>query len=126
MTHTYDGALTTDKEKVRFYIQDTTRNSGPKPSDGNFSDEELDALVTAEGSWQRAVAAAFETLAAAWRTTPSFSADGGRYNMSDIADGFAVQAQSWRQRYGSSGSAAGSRAVTRVDGYSDDVDNQET
>jgi len=43
-------------------------------------------------------------------------------NRSDIANGFLAQAKEWRRSYGRGG-GAGSRAVTRVDAYSDDKDN---
>lgn len=127
MTFTYTDTLDEDRDKVRFYLQDVVMGAGPKPGDGNFTDEELDGLITVEGDWQRAVAAGFETLAAAWRRYPSFSADGLQLSRSDIARGYADQATEWRTKYGSatSTSRAGSRAVTKVDGYSDDVDSHE-
>jgi len=123
MTFTYAGTLATNLDKVRYYLQDTTSGAGPKPGDGNFTDAELTGLITVEGSWQCAVAAGFETLAAAWRHYPSFQADGLRLDRTAIADGYAAQALQWRKRHGASGGGAGSRSVTRVDGYSDDVDN---
>lgn len=126
MAFTYSGTLATDLDKVRFYLQDTVSGSGPKPADGNFTNAELTGLITTEGSWQRAVAAGFETLATAWRRYPSFTADGLQLARSDIAKGFDEQAQKWRKQYGTSTTArtgvAGSRAPTRVDGYSSDVD----
>lgn len=127
MTITYNANLTRDMDKVRFYLQDTVNDSGPKPADGNFTDAELTALVTVEGSWQRAVAAGFEALAAAWRKYPSFTADGLKLDRSDIADGYEAKAKEWRKLYGTSVASrtagAGSRAVTRVDGYSSDIDS---
>ncbi len=125
MAVTYLGTLATDRDKVRFYVQDTVEDSGPKPSDANFSDAEIDGLITAEGSWERGVAAGFETLAAAWRRYPTFKADGLSLNRSDIAKGYDTQAKEWRRKHGGSGGGAGSRAVTRVDGYSDDITNVE-
>ena len=125
MTVTYLGTLASSRDKVRFYLQDTTDGSGPKPADGNFSDAEIDGLLTAEGSWERAVAAGFETLAAAWRRYPSFKADGLSLNRSDVAKGYSTQAKEWRRKHGGSGGGAGSRAVTRVDSYSDDITNVE-
>lgn len=127
---TYDAALATDRDRMRFYLQDTVYRSGPKPADVNFTDGELAGLLTIEGSWQRAVAAGFETLAAAWRKYPSFTADGLSLSRSHIADGFAEQAKVWRAAWGTTAASrsggAGSRAVTRVDGYSSTVDNQTT
>jgi len=125
MAMTYSAALSTDKDKVRFYLQDTTNDDGPKPGDENFSDAEIEGLVSIEGSWQRAVAAGLEILANAWRKYPSYKSDDMSMSASDIADGYAADAKTWRAKYGNTGSAsrAGSRAVTRVDGYSDDLDN---
>lgn len=129
MTFTYSGDLGTDLDKVRFYVQDMTSGAGPKPADANFTDAEITGLITAEGTWQRAVAAAFETLAAAWRRYPSFASPSLSLSRSHIADGYAKQAEAWRARYGlstSGASRAGSRVVTRQDGYSTDVDSNDT
>ena len=124
MAFTYLGTLATNLDKVRFYIKDTVENSGPRPSDNNYTDAELSGLVTTEGSWQRAVAAAFESLAAEWTRYPTFDDGALKLNRSDIADGYAALAASWRRKYGtSSGTASGSRAITRVDAYSSDDDN---
>ena len=82
-------------------------------------------MITVEGIWQRAVAAGFEALAAEWRRHPTFKADGLSLNRSDIAKGFADQAKEWRLKYGSITGSTGYRALIKVDGYSDDVDNLE-
>ena len=125
MAFTYDATLASDRGRVRFYLQDTLASDGPKPADVNFLDSEIDGLIAAEGSWQRAVAAGLEVLAAAWRKYPSYKSDDLSMSSSDIADGYAEDAKVWRDNFGSAGSAstAGSRAVTRVDGYSNDKDN---
>ena len=122
MTVTYVGNLSNNRDKVRFYLGDKEDGAGPLPEDANFSDAEIDGLISSEGSWQRAVAAGFETLAARWRRHPTFKADGLTLNRTDIANGFLAQAKEWRRSYGRGG-GAGSRAVTRVDAYSDDKDN---
>jgi len=51
MAFTYAGDLGTDRDKVRFYINDRVSGSGPRPSDGNFTDDEISGLITAEGNW---------------------------------------------------------------------------
>lgn len=126
---TYQDDLSADRYRVRFYIQDTTESAGPKPNDANFSDAEIDGLIALEGTWQRAVAAGFETLAAAWRRYPSFATEGLRLDRTAIADGYAAQAKEWRSKYGAGTTAAtsraGSRAPTRQDGYSQDVASDE-
>ena len=119
MAFTYSEALSEDRDKVRFHLQDTVSGSGPKPSDGNFSDAEIDGLVTLEGHWQGAVAAGFETLAAAWRRYPNYSADGVKLDRSDIAAGYAEQAAIWRAQYGRAGDSS-IASLERTDAYSDD------
>lgn len=124
MSFTYSDALTLDRDLVRFAVGDTVVSSGPKPADANFSDAEIAGLVTIEGTWQRATAAAFETLAALWARHVNFSADGMSASQSDVADQYRASAALWRGRYGTAATgASGSSAVTRVDGYSDDLDN---
>jgi len=125
MAFTYVGTLATDRDKVRFYIQDTVESAGPKPDGKNFSDAEIDGLVTNEETWGRAVAAAFESLTAIWRTLYTFSADGGTYHRSNVADGYAAFAAQWRKKYGYSGSTVSTSALTRVDAYSDDIASNE-
>lgn len=98
MAFTYSDALTTNRDKVRFYIQDTAEDSGPRPSGGNFTDAEIDGLITVEGSWRRAVSAAFETLAAQWSRYADISAGPHRESLSQIAKSYRQQAQEWRGR----------------------------
>jgi hypothetical protein len=126
MAFTYTDTLATNRDKIRFYLQDTVENSGPKPSDGNFSDAEIAGLVTAEGSWQKAVAAGYEVLAAAWAGYADWQAGPRRESASQIADRWAALAEEWRDRHGASATGAGTRHPTRVDGYSDDVSSEET
>lgn len=121
MTFTYVGDLSTDLDKVRFHIQDTVSGSGPKPSDGNFTDEELGGLITVEGAWQRATAGAAEILASAWATYTDLKVGPRSEALSKIADSWREQAETWRDTYGSTSGGAGSRHPTKIDGYSDDI-----
>jgi hypothetical protein len=121
---TYSDTLATDCDRVRFAIGDTVSASGPKPADANFTDAELAGLVTIEGTWQRATAAAFEVLASLWAKHPTFEADGVRASQSDIAKQYRESALEWRKRFGTSGTmSCGSTAVIRQDGYSSDLDS---
>lgn len=126
MAFTYVGDLSTNRDNVRFYIQDTVSGSGPKPSDGNFTDAEIDGLITLEGGWERAVAGAFETLSSAWSTYANIRVGPRSEEYSKIADAFLAQADRWRRRYGATTTGAGSRHVTRIDGYTDDVASDAT
>jgi len=119
-TVTYNDALATNRDKIRFAINDTVSGSGPRPSDGNFTDDELTALVTNEGTWQRAVAAAFERLAAEWTRHTTFRADGLSLNRSDIAKGYREDAKRWRTQYGYTRPTYVAGQITK-DAYSDDI-----
>lgn len=66
MAFSYSTALATDRDKVRFFIGDTTSGSGVRPANANFSNEEIDGLLALGGSWQAAAALAFRALASAW------------------------------------------------------------
>ena len=115
MAFTYVGDLSTDLDSARVYLQDITENSGPLPADANFSDATLNGLISSEGTWQRAVAAGFELLAAAWTRHVTFTADGLSLSRSDIADGYAEKAALWRKRWGSASGQIGT--LDREDAY---------
>lgn len=123
MSHTYLTSLVSDVHKVRFYIGDTNPEEGPRPNGETYTDEEISAVLTLEGSWQRGVAAMFETLAAEWRPFPSFDADQFSLSSSHISRGYRDEAESWRAKWGYGGTAVGVRSVSpiRVDAYSDDL-----
>jgi len=125
MAFTYIGDQSTDRDKVRSYIRDTTEGSGPLPGGENFTDAEIDGFVSTEGSWQRATAALMETLANRWATFVDISAGPHRESLSQVAAAWRAQAAAWRKKYGST-SRATVGWVTRVDGYTDDVAANET
>jgi hypothetical protein len=105
MAFTYLDTLATDRDKVRFHIQDTIEDEGRKPNNGNFSDAEIDGLLTIEGSWQRAVAAGFEALASIWATESSFSVFNGQFTRNTVGVQYQKLAELWRDKYGEGGSA---------------------
>lgn len=117
---TYIGDLSSDRDKTRFYLNDTDPGDGPLPGDRNFSDNEIDGLVTMEGTWQRAVAAGFEALASAWAMYVDTQVGPRREQMSQVSEQYEKLAAKWRKTYGPKRPmwVAG---IIRVDGYSDDV-----
>jgi len=117
---TYDDALSTDRDRVRFHIGDTVSGAGPRPADRNFTDDEIAGMVTNEGSWQRAVANGLERLAREWNRHTTFKADGLSVNRSDIAKGYRADALDWRKRFGYTVPAYVAGQIN-VDGYSDDI-----
>lgn len=125
MSFSYSTSLATDTHRVRFHIGDTDVKTGPRPNNATYSDEEIAAVIAYEGSWERAVAALFETLSAEWRLHPTFAADQFTISNSHIPRGYAEEAKNWRERHGWSGDAtrrsATSFSPVRVDWYSDDL-----
>ncbi len=128
MAVTYVDTLLTDRDVFRVTLNDTVSGSGPKPGTStatNFSDNEITGLITLEGTVNRAIARAYEILAAAW----------ARYGLSEIgprkedarsqSTAFAKLATQWRKDYGYATSRVTSSFVTRVDAYSDDIANDE-
>ena len=125
MAFTYLGTLGTNLDRVRFNINDTVEDSGPRPADANYTDAELNGLITVEGSWQRAVAGGFERLAAEWMRFPSFKETNGlSLNRSDIAKGFLDIAGTWRAAFGQAVPVYVAGQITK-DGYSDDIPSDE-
>ena len=124
MAFTYNADLSTDRDKLRRAIGDVTEDSGMLPTGANFTDAELDSFVSEEGTWQKAVAYACETLANAWATSVTFKADGVSVNRSDVAEMWREMADTWRAKYGGA-TRGGAAAVKRADGYRPDLSNIE-
>ncbi len=104
MSFSYDPAQADDVSKIRYRIGDTEENNGAFPDAKNVSDEELTASIAFEGSWERAVAASFEVLAAHWAAEMNVSvSDGGgsqSWQYQNTIKAFQEQAKWWRDRYG--------------------------
>lgn len=126
MTWSYTAGSGDDLDRVRVQIQDVVENSGPLPRTGsasNFADEELNDMITAEGSWQRATANAFEVLASAWRTKPDLDIGPRSESYSQVSEGYAADAQHWRKLHGTGGGRVVAVLPLRRDGYSGDTAN---
>lgn len=100
MAFTYD--LTTDQGKVRFNLGDTVPDAGPRPDKRNFSDEEIDHLLSEEGSVVVAATAfGFEILTSEWRAFAlKDKEDESEFDAKGLADGYAKQADDWRAKPG--------------------------
>lgn len=71
---TFSYAPSTDVGKVRFYTGDTVEDGAW------FTDEEIDALITSEGTWQKAVIACIQNQLARMSSDPDVQADWLRYS----------------------------------------------
>lgn len=106
MTFTYLGDLSTDLDEVRFTVGDTVENSGVKPGTGsatNFTDEEINGLLTREGSVTRAIGKIYQVLAAMWTRFVDSKIGPRDEKLSKIADGWRKQWQDYVAENGSSG-----------------------
>ena len=122
MAFTYDATLSTDLSKVRFHIDDTTSGSGPMPSGGNFTDAELTYLLTG-GSVAIAVSDAMGAIAARWSGYSNITVGPRREEYSQVAQAWERRKTSWDDTHSVHIVTTGTVAyVTRVDGYSDDID----
>lgn len=96
MTFTYDAPGESDKDTVRFLIQDT--NS----SEALMTDEEIDYLVDTwkdrYGSLEYVASVAANTLAARYAREASYSADGVSINLAQQAQQFRDLAASLREQ----------------------------
>lgn len=111
MAFTYD--LTTNRGKTRLILGDTST------SGSIFGDDEIDYFLSEEGSSvYKAAALGLESLAQRYAHKASFSADGLSVQYNDMAQSCRAQAKELRKR---AGGGAAAYAMTRYDGYSDDV-----
>ncbi len=126
MTFTYD--LTTDIGAARLELGDTSSGSGVKPDGTNLSDEELQSLITREGSVMRGCAAACELLARHWARVANISVGSRREDFGAVAEQWSKQAKTLREQHGgASGSVtAFSVGVKRNDGYATQADTEYT
>lgn len=115
MAFTYD--LATDIGKLRLNLGDKTANKGPLPDQSNFSDEELQSLLTQEGNVMRAVAAACEVLATIWSAVSDSQSSGDQSESFGQAGRFRDRAAALRSQYGGA-STAFAVSFRRHDGYS--------
>ena len=63
MAFTYLGTLATNLDKVRFYVGDTVSGTGVKPDGSNFTDAEINGVLTVAGTWSAAVVQILRNLA---------------------------------------------------------------
>lgn len=127
MSFTYD--LDTPIGEVRLEIgdDDNSADAGVKPNGTNFSDEEIQKALDNEGGIVlRAAARLCEILARRWAGAgENVRIRDYQINTTEKAKYYAELAKELRARAGGA-FAGGSVATTRVDGYSDDIDSQET
>lgn len=119
MTFTYDSTdLSTTLAQVRLELGDTD-SSAP-----HFTDEELQVYIDRHPSDNLLAAAdAADALALRYSTLYDFDSDNQSFKRSQMAPALRELAKALRER---SSSKTAALHVTRVDGFSDDIANDET
>jgi len=128
MAITYDTSdpLGTDLGKVRFHIGDTVDSAGPLPSAGNFTDAELNGLLTSAGSVNNTVSAAMAAISARWASYANITVGPRKEEYAAIAESWAARQKDWNAQHGIKLTSTASVAfVTRIDGWSDDISADE-
>lgn len=108
--------LDTDAGKVRLEIGDTDTTAA------ELLDEEIAYFLSTEGSVLGAAARACEALAAKYARQFDFQTDDQSFKRSQISKAYADKAKELRARAG----GVSTVSPTRIDGYSDDIANNET
>lgn len=116
MTFSYD--LDEDIGKLRLEIGDTVIDIGVKPDETNFTDEELNYLLTEEGSIGRAAARACEILARMFAPLVDLAVGPQREKLGDVHDHWMEQAATLRAEHGGGSARTVSVGVIPKDGYS--------
>lgn len=116
MAFTFTGNLDTDLDKLRFDVGDNISGVGIQPDNSNVPDATMNALITAEGSWESAAVRVCETMARHWRRVANISVGSRREDLGSIADGWQKSADDLRAKYGI-GARMFSTSLLRNDGY---------
>lgn len=113
---------TVPRDRVRFYINDTVLNEGPRPDGRNFSDAEIAFFLSEEDSRVNgAVARAFEVLANEWSGYAlSMKEADLAVDAKEVADNYRIQAAFWRKKPGGGSEvelSGGVVTLERTDAY---------
>ena len=131
MAFSYSDVLTVDRDKVRFRIGDTQLNAGPRPDGRNFSDLELDFILSEEDSRVNgAIAHSFEILENEWsQYALSEKLQDVSFDAREVADNYAKRAAKWRKKPGGADDEERGSAIvafTRHDAYTDAASSEYT
>ena len=122
MSFTY--ILGTDIGKVRFDVGDTSSadGEGVKPDGSFITDEEVQMLLTREGSVGRATAAACEALARMYARFTDLTVGPRKESLSQASVAYAKQAQELRRQFGGGSKRATAGGIVKQDGFNAGLD----
>lgn len=118
----------TNLEKLRLRIGDT--DVGDSGANARFKDSELNYFLSAETTIAAAALAAVESWVAKKASSYDFETDGQSFKRSQESEAMLALAKYWRSlgvTTSMDSDTAGVRTVdvTKIDGWSDDIDNQD-
>ena len=108
MSATFDVTLSNDISKVRFHVGDVDI------ANAALQDETITALVTSEGTWQKATIAALHYLIALV-SKPNFTADWLTVDNKSAREGYQALLSEKRAAFGLAQITATATRVTRLD-----------
>lgn len=119
MTVTYTAGSSTDRNRIRFAINDTVSGAGPKPDGGNFSDAEIDLLIAdasaAGQTWRSVVGRLLRFLANQYAIAARAESIGSvSQNLSGTAAELRRQAADWEAQIDSSGNEIGAMGAGQL------------
>jgi hypothetical protein len=109
---TFNTTPTTDLDKLRVIIGDTTFDNGPAPDHSNLADAILDYFLETAESIAGAAALAFEHLAALWVSRPIFGPGDLATVHTNLYDKYMKLAAEWRSRDTAAGELSGITPAT--------------
>lgn len=116
---TYTDPTANNKDAVRFELGDKTENRGALPDGLNFTDVEIEYLLTQENSdVNRAVARGLEVLANEWSSYSDLQVGDREELASQISRAYNRRARRQRELYGGEDGGVVSTSMIKVDGYS--------
>lgn len=118
---TFSYSLANDIGMVRFELGDTTSGSGVRADGSNLSDEEIQLLLTREGSVFGAAAGACEMLARDWAKVSNISIGSRSEGLSKVSAEWSARAVELRNSIGGN-FAVFAIGAKREDGFSDYAD----
>ena len=117
MAFTYD--IATGRGKVRFNLGDATQDKGPRPRKNNFSDAEIDYLLTTQSNGiNKSVAMGLEALGNEWLSYSLAEKDHDlSYDAKGLANVFFKRAKDWWNTPDGSMPGGSLVEMQRVDAY---------
>ena len=124
MAFTYDFSAKKDVARVRLALGDTVKDSGVLPEGRNFDDSEIEAVLTeCSDDIDAATFTFLKSLANVWGTYVDITVGPRKESLSDISFHYAKRASEMGSRTGLSAKSF-AVALTRIDGYSEEADDQ--